>query len=100
MPFEMKTIRFFLLVAIGFILCPGCLEHARQHDSPNIVLIMGDDIGFSDLGCYGSKMKTPNLDRLAEQGLRFTDFYNASKCESTRTHYPVSPCFLCMAVRW
>ncbi|WP_460593465.1 sulfatase-like hydrolase/transferase, partial [Escherichia coli] len=41
---------------------------------PNIILIMADDMGFSDLGCYGSEISTPNLDRLAKEGLRFTQF--------------------------
>jgi arylsulfatase len=53
-------------------------------DRPNIVLIMVDDMGFSDLGCYGSEIKTPNLDHLATGGLRFTQFYNCAKCETTR----------------
>ena len=44
-------------------------------DRPNIVLIMADDLGFSDLGCYGSEIHTPNLDRLAKNGLKFTQFY-------------------------
>jgi arylsulfatase len=52
---------------------------------PNIVLIMADDLGFSDLGCYGGEIETPNLDRMAEEGLRFTRFYNNAKCETTRT---------------
>jgi len=51
---------------------------------PNILLIMADDMGFSDLGCYGSEIATPNLDRLAAGGLRFTQFYNAARCCPTR----------------
>ncbi len=51
---------------------------------PNIVLIMADDMGFSDAGCYGGEVQTPNLDRLAENGLRFTQFYNTSRCCPTR----------------
>ncbi|MBL7134818.1 MAG: sulfatase-like hydrolase/transferase, partial [Phycisphaerae bacterium] len=47
---------------------------------PNIVLIMTDDMGFSDLGCYGSEISTPNLDSLAAGGLRFTQFYNTGRC--------------------
>ena len=43
---------------------------------PNIVLILADDLGFSDLGCYGGEIATPNLDALAAGGLRFTQFYN------------------------
>ncbi len=51
---------------------------------PNFVVVMVDDLGFSDIGCYGSEIKTPNLDRLAENGLRFTQFYNTAKCHSSR----------------
>jgi len=51
---------------------------------PNILLILADDLGFSDIGCYGSSIATPNLDRLAAGGLRFTQFYNAARCCPTR----------------
>jgi len=60
------------------------LADARQPDRPNIVLILADDLGFSDLGCYGSEIATPNLDRLASHGLRFRQFYNAARCCPTR----------------
>lgn len=53
-------------------------------ERPNIVLIMADDLGFSDLGSYGSRIDTPNLDRMARQGIRFTNFYNMAKCNPTR----------------
>ncbi len=51
---------------------------------PDIVLIMSDDMGFSDIGCYGSEIRTPNLDTLATNGLRFTEFYNTARCCPTR----------------
>ena len=51
---------------------------------PNVVIIVCDDMGFSDLGCYGGEIETPNLDRLAASGLRFTDFHNNAKCSETR----------------
>jgi len=51
---------------------------------PNIVLIMADDMGFSDIGCYGGEMKTPNIDRLAANGLKFKQFYNTARCCPTR----------------
>jgi arylsulfatase A-like enzyme len=51
---------------------------------PNIVLIMADDMGYSDIGCYGGEVRTPNLDRLAERGLRFTHFHNTARCCPTR----------------
>ena len=51
---------------------------------PNIVIILADDMGFSDIGCYGGEINTPNLDRLANRGLRFTQFYNTARCCPTR----------------
>src|SRR5262245_10772747 len=51
---------------------------------PNVLLIMSDDMGFSDLGCYGSGIATPNLDALAGGGVRFTQFYNMARCCPTR----------------
>jgi arylsulfatase len=51
---------------------------------PNILLILADDLGFSDVGCYGSEIATPNLDKLAAEGLRFTQFYNAARCCPSR----------------
>ena len=53
-------------------------------ERPNIVMIMADDLGFCDLGCYGGEIRTPNLDRLAQNGLRFTHFYNNAVCVATR----------------
>lgn len=51
---------------------------------PNIIIIMADDLGFSDIGCYGGEIETPNLDWLAKNGMRFNSFYNASRCCPTR----------------
>lgn len=51
---------------------------------PNILLIMADDMGFSDIGCYGGEVDTPNLDKLAANGLRYTQFYNTARCCPTR----------------
>jgi arylsulfatase A-like enzyme len=56
--------------------------HAAER--PNIVLIMCDDMGFSDIGCYGGEVATPNIDGLARDGMRFTQFYNNAKCTTTR----------------
>lgn len=53
-------------------------------DKTNIVLILADDLGFSDLGCYGSEIPTPNIDRLAAGGLRFTQAYNTARCWPSR----------------
>ena len=60
---------------------PGC---SRKPKRPNIVLIMADDMGFSDVGCYGGEIHTPNIDSLAANGLRFTQFYNNGICVPTR----------------
>ena len=73
--------RTLLLV---FCLTQTAIASALADDRPNIVLIMVDDMGFSDLGCYGGEVNTPNLDQLATSGLRFTQFYNCAKCETTR----------------
>ena len=53
-------------------------------DRPNILIIVADDMGYSDIGCYGSEIPTPNLDALAAGGLRFTQFYNSARCSPTR----------------
>ena len=52
---------------------------------PNIVIIIADDIGYSDFGCYGGEIRTPNVDRIAERGIRFTDFHCENMCAPTRT---------------
>ncbi|MCM3111893.1 arylsulfatase [Lederbergia lenta] len=52
--------------------------------SPNILIILNDDMGYSDIGCYGGEVDTPNLDTLAEQGVRFTQFYNTARCSPSR----------------
>jgi len=52
---------------------------------PNIVILLADDMGFSDIGCYGSEIHTPNLDRLAQEGLRFTQFRNTARCCPSRS---------------
>lgn len=66
-----------------FLLQSSCLLFGAQ-SSPNILVILADDLGYSDLGCYGSEIKTPNLDALASNGLRFTNFYNTARCWPTR----------------
>ncbi len=51
---------------------------------PNVVVILADDLGYSDLGCYGGEIQTPNLDALAVRGLRYSQFYNTARCWPTR----------------
>lgn len=57
---------------------------AAAAPTPNVLLIMADDLGYSDLGCYGGEIQTPNLDRLSNEGLRYTQFYNTARCWPTR----------------
>lgn len=79
------------LAPIFFVLLLFNCQTEKQVDNNtiqkplNIVLIMADDVGFSDIGCYGSEIATPNLDRLANNGMRFTQFYNMAKCNPTRS---------------
>ena len=60
------------------------VKRSAAAERPNIVLVMADDLGFSDLGCYGGEIETPTLDSLAANGLRFRQFYNTAKCHSSR----------------
>jgi len=57
---------------------------SAKRKKPNFVLIMVDDMGYSDPGCFGGEVQTPNIDRLAKGGMRFTQFYNCAKCSPTR----------------
>ncbi|MEE2915394.1 MAG: arylsulfatase [Pseudomonadota bacterium] len=59
-------------------------EYTKVDERPNIVLIVADDLGFSDLGCFGGEIDTPNLDRMAQQGQRYTHFYTNAKCSPSR----------------
>jgi len=76
----MKNPPSFLIVCCLVAVAAG----ANAAEKPNIVLILADDLGYSDLGCYGGEIATPNLDRLAAGGLRFTQFYNTARCWPTR----------------
>lgn len=62
----------------------ACTPTFADEDRPNVLLILADDLGFSDLGCYGGEIATPNLDSIANNGLRFTQFYNTARCWPTR----------------
>jgi arylsulfatase len=74
-----------LAVAIAlFATMPASLNAQKKDTRPNIILIMVDDMGYSDIGSYGSEINTPNLDRLAKEGMRFKEFYNNSICAPTR----------------
>ena len=69
-----------MIAALGLAPMSGRAADRR----PNVVVILADDLGFSDLGCYGGEIRTPNLDGLAAGGLRFTQFTNTARCWPTR----------------
>jgi len=70
----------FCIQAEGF----KTVKNGATRDNPNILLILNDDMGFSDIGCYGGEIETPNLDRLARDGLRYSQFYNTARCSPSR----------------
>jgi arylsulfatase A-like enzyme len=72
-------------VCAATIVLPGGIAAAADAPArPNVLFILADDLGFSDLGCYGGEIATPNLDRLAAGGVRFTQFYNTARCWPSR----------------
>lgn len=83
----MKSFSSCLLLTITLLI--GMVGSTRSTVAattrPNIILIMVDDMGWSDIGCYGSEINTPNIDRLASEGILFTQFYNNAKCTTTRS---------------
>jgi arylsulfatase A-like enzyme len=84
-----KIVAAFIFITAIFFLYSFSGGHTkerkeRKDDRPNIVLILADDLGYSDIGCYGGEIQTPNLDYLAKNGLRFRKFYNTSRCCPTR----------------
>ncbi len=79
----MKQILLFALTA-ACVLSPNPLRAAPTSARPNIIVIITDDMGFSDIGPYGGEIATPNLDRLAAGGVKFSQFYNCGKCEPSR----------------
>ena len=80
-----RTLRSFLIAVALFGLAGGRpADAAPRASQPNILVIVADDMGFSDAGCYGGEIQTPNLDKLARGGLRFTQFYNTARCWPSR----------------
>jgi arylsulfatase A-like enzyme len=74
-----------LTIVVAAVSCLSAASQTKRRDTrPNIVVILADDLGYSDLGCYGSEISTPNLDYLAANGTRFRRFYNTSRCCPTR----------------
>ena len=77
-----SVLRLLVAGLLASVLC-GISTFAAP-SKPNILLMMVDDLGFADFGCYGSEIQTPRIDKLADNGLRFTQFYNTAKCHSSR----------------
>lgn len=80
----MKTFNFTYILSFAAIYAANGISYGQNIKRPNILVILADDLGYSDIGCYGGEVKTPNLDRLAENGVRFTHFYNTSRSCPTR----------------
>ena len=80
----MKRIDYTFMLTLGASVgaCPVLAQ--QDMSKPNIVLILLDDVGYSDFGCYGSEINTPNIDRLAENGIRLRHFYNQARSAPTR----------------
>ena len=80
-PISMKPISSIFLRLFTLLPVFASLHAAEK---PNIIVIMSDDVGYSDVGCYGGEIQTPTLDSLAEGGVRFTQFYNTARCWPSR----------------
>ena len=72
------------IASAGILLAGSCSYSNGEDKRPNILVILADDMGYSDMGCYGGEIETPNLDKLAQNGLRFSHFYNAGRSCPTR----------------
>lgn len=71
-------------LTLNFLVIVGCDKQTESFEKPNIIVILADDMGYSDIGCFGGEISTPNIDNLAANGVRFTQFYNAARCCPTR----------------
>ena len=81
----MKNVQNRIGMAAALCLVMTILEASTSPAKPNIVIVLADDVGFSDFGCYGGEILTPNIDQLAENGLRFSQFSTENKCNPSRT---------------
>ncbi|MBZ0258845.1 arylsulfatase [bacterium] len=81
---QLNRRRFLQSSALSTLALSAGAAPAKTDDRPNILVILVDDMGFSDPGCFGGEIDTPNINRLAKNGLRFTQFYNCARCCPTR----------------
>ena len=89
MTYNLSRRNFLKMIGISLILTSGCVsshlsDKKHQKSKPNIIILFADDMGYSDIGCFGGEIETPNLDKLAANGVRFTQFYNAARCCPSR----------------
>ncbi|GAF68705.1 unnamed protein product, partial [marine sediment metagenome] len=84
MPRGLQKISMVKLFFPGWVLMAILGSPVFAAEKPNVLIILADDLGFSDLGCYGGEIQTPNLDNLSKHGLRFTQFHNTARCWPTR----------------
>jgi arylsulfatase A-like enzyme len=75
---------YIQIIALLVMTATVSVAEVNTGKSPNILLILVDDMGYSDLGCYGGEINTPIIDRLASNGLRYSQFYNSARCTPTR----------------
>lgn len=95
-PIVVNLAAFSTKVSLAMAICLA-VQCAIADDRPNFMVIIADDMGYSDAGCYGGEIATPNLNQLAEGGIRFTQFYNTARCWPTRSalvtgYYPQQIC--------
>src|SRR4051794_21334913 len=79
-----RALSIAAVVVLLMMPTPAALAVGPPVLKPNVLIILADDMGYSDVGCYGGEIETPNLDALAKEGLRFTQFYNTSRCWPSR----------------
>jgi len=78
------TLFIVIIFATGIATQSCAQSKTTKNNKPNIIVILTDDMGFSDIGCYGSEINTPNIDKLAKDGVRFSHFYNTARCSPSR----------------
>jgi len=84
MNLRQSILSFCAALLVSMLASENCGADTLAGSRPNVVVILCDDLGFSDIGCYGGEIRTPNLDSMAAEGLRFTQFYNNAVCVTTR----------------
>ena len=79
------TLFVYIIICIPLLAISGnVLSQSKEGKKPNVIVILSDDMGYSDIGCFGSEISTPHLDQLAKNGLRYTQFYNTARCSPSR----------------